>query len=30
MNPQVRDWMLFGHQSAGHGHRRILQELNAD
>lgn len=30
MNPQVRDWMLFGHQSAEYGHRRILQELNAD
>ncbi|MDC4951145.1 nicotinate-nucleotide--dimethylbenzimidazole phosphoribosyltransferase [Acinetobacter baumannii] len=30
MNPQVRDWMLFGHQSAEYGHRRILQGLNAD
>ncbi|MDC4351496.1 nicotinate-nucleotide--dimethylbenzimidazole phosphoribosyltransferase [Acinetobacter baumannii] len=30
MNPQVSDWMLFGHQSAEYGHRRILQELNAD
>ncbi len=30
MNLQVRDWMLFGHQSAEYGHRRILQELNAD
>ncbi|NUG29579.1 nicotinate-nucleotide--dimethylbenzimidazole phosphoribosyltransferase [Acinetobacter baumannii] len=30
MNPQVRDWMLFGHQSAEYGHRCILQELNAD
>ncbi|EJB8376128.1 nicotinate-nucleotide--dimethylbenzimidazole phosphoribosyltransferase, partial [Acinetobacter baumannii] len=30
MNPQVRDWMLFGHQSAEYGHRRILQELNAE
>lgn len=30
MNPQVRDWMLFGHQSAEYGHQRILQELNAD
>lgn len=30
MNPKVRDWMLFGHQSAEYGHRRILQELNAD
>ncbi|MCG9482287.1 nicotinate-nucleotide--dimethylbenzimidazole phosphoribosyltransferase [Acinetobacter pittii] len=30
MNPKVRDWMLFGHQSAEYGHQRILQELNAD
>lgn len=30
MNPKVCDWMLFGHQSAEYGHRRILQELNAD
>ncbi|EOE6708426.1 nicotinate-nucleotide--dimethylbenzimidazole phosphoribosyltransferase [Acinetobacter baumannii] len=30
MNPQVRDWMLFGHQSAEYGHRRILQELNTE
>ncbi|MFW2059088.1 nicotinate-nucleotide--dimethylbenzimidazole phosphoribosyltransferase [Acinetobacter baumannii] len=30
MNLQVRDWMLFGHQSAEYGHQRILQELNAD
>ncbi|EHU1617669.1 nicotinate-nucleotide--dimethylbenzimidazole phosphoribosyltransferase [Acinetobacter baumannii] len=30
MNLQVRDWMLFGHQSAEYGHRRILQELNAE
>ncbi|HHP0346663.1 nicotinate-nucleotide--dimethylbenzimidazole phosphoribosyltransferase [Acinetobacter baumannii] len=30
MNPQVSDWMLFGHQSAEYGHRRILQELNAE
>ncbi len=30
MNPKVRDWMLFGHQSAEYGHLRILQELNAD
>ncbi|EPH2735327.1 nicotinate-nucleotide--dimethylbenzimidazole phosphoribosyltransferase [Acinetobacter baumannii] len=30
MNPQVRDWMLFGHQSTEYGHRRILQELNAE
>lgn len=30
MNPKIRDWMLFGHQSAEYGHRRILQELNAE
>ncbi|MDI3454425.1 nicotinate-nucleotide--dimethylbenzimidazole phosphoribosyltransferase [Acinetobacter sp. V89_4] len=30
MNPKVRDWMLFGHQSAEYGHRRILQEFNAE
>ncbi|WP_336166177.1 nicotinate-nucleotide--dimethylbenzimidazole phosphoribosyltransferase [Acinetobacter sp. 161(2023)] len=30
MNPKGRDWMLFGHQSAEYGHRRILQELNAE
>lgn len=30
MNPKVRDWMLFGHQSAEYGHRRILKELNAE
>lgn len=30
MNPKVRDWMLFGHQSAEYGHQRILQELNTD
>jgi len=30
MNPKVRDWMLFGHQSAEYGHHRILQELKAD
>ena len=30
MNPKVREWMLFGHQSAEYGHCRILQELNAE
>lgn len=30
LNPQVRQWMLFGHQSAEYGHKRLLQELNAD
>ncbi|CAB1223033.1 nicotinate-nucleotide--dimethylbenzimidazole phosphoribosyltransferase [Acinetobacter bouvetii] len=29
LNPEVRDWMLFGHQSAEYGHRRLLEELNA-
>ncbi|MBK0063208.1 MULTISPECIES: nicotinate-nucleotide--dimethylbenzimidazole phosphoribosyltransferase [unclassified Acinetobacter] len=29
LNPSVRQWMLFGHQSAEYGHRRILAELNA-
>ncbi len=29
MNPAVREWMIFGHQSAEYGHVRILQELNA-
>lgn len=30
LNPAVRVWMLFGHQSAEYGHRRLLQELNAE
>lgn len=30
INPQVRQWMLFGHQSAEYGHQRLLQELGAD
>ncbi|NHB59488.1 nicotinate-nucleotide--dimethylbenzimidazole phosphoribosyltransferase [Acinetobacter shaoyimingii] len=29
LNPQVREWMLFGHQSAEYGHVRLLQELKA-
>lgn len=29
IQPQSRAWMLFGHQSAEYGHRRVLQELNA-
>jgi nicotinate-nucleotide--dimethylbenzimidazole phosphoribosyltransferase len=29
LNPAVREWMLFGHQSAEYGHVRVLQELNA-
>ncbi|TCB50633.1 nicotinate-nucleotide--dimethylbenzimidazole phosphoribosyltransferase [Acinetobacter sp. ANC 4779] len=30
LNPEVREWMLFGHQSAEYGHHRLLQELNAN
>ena len=30
LNPAVREWMLFGHQSAEYGHQRLLQELNAN
>lgn len=30
LNPAVRDWMLFGHQSAEYGHRRLLDELKAE
>ena len=30
LNPAVRDWMLFGHQSAEYGHVRLLSELNAN
>ena len=30
LNPAVRDWMLFGHQSAEYGHVRLLLELNAN
>lgn len=29
LNPETREWMLFGHQSAEYGHRRILEELTA-
>lgn len=29
LNPAVRQWMLFGHQSAEYGHRRLLDALNA-
>ncbi len=29
IQPKVRAWMLFGHQSAEYGHRRILKELHA-
>ncbi len=27
LNPQVREWMLFGHQSAEFGHRRLFRSL---
>lgn len=30
LNPAVRQWMLFGHQSAEYGHRRLLEELQAN
>ncbi len=30
INPQVRAWMLFGHQSAEYGHQRILHALEAE
>lgn len=29
IQPKARVWMLFGHQSAEYGHRRILKELHA-
>lgn len=29
IQPLTRSWMLFGHQSAEYGHRRILQALDA-
>lgn len=30
MNAAVRPWMLFGHQSAEYGHRRLLDQLQAE
>ncbi|WP_180155816.1 nicotinate-nucleotide--dimethylbenzimidazole phosphoribosyltransferase [Acinetobacter sp. YH12045] len=30
LNPAVREWMLFGHQSAEYGHQRLLQALEAE
>lgn len=30
LNPVVREWMIFGHQSAEYGHRRLLEVLNAN
>lgn len=29
INPGVRDWLLFSHCSAEHGHRQLLQQLEA-
>ena len=29
IQPQSREWMLFGHQSAEYGHQRVLKELDA-
>ncbi|RZF54669.1 nicotinate-nucleotide--dimethylbenzimidazole phosphoribosyltransferase [Acinetobacter halotolerans] len=29
IQPKVREWMLFGHQSAEYGHQRVLKQLNA-
>ena len=29
IQPQIRAWMLFGHQSAEYGHQRILKALDA-
>lgn len=29
INPSVRDWLLFAHRSAEAGHRRVLDELQA-
>lgn len=28
--PRIREWLLFSHQSAEPGHRRVLKALNAD
>jgi nicotinate-nucleotide--dimethylbenzimidazole phosphoribosyltransferase len=30
INPDVRQWMLFGHRSKEHGHARLLRALDAD
>lgn len=30
LNPAVRAWMLFGHQSAEYGHRRLLDAMDAE
>ena len=29
INPGVRDWLIFSHQSAEQGHQKVLQALNA-
>jgi nicotinate-nucleotide--dimethylbenzimidazole phosphoribosyltransferase len=30
INPDVRQWLLFGHRSKEHGHARLLRALHAD
>ena len=30
LNPDCRDWLLFGHRGAEPGHRHVLETLNAD
>ena len=30
INPQCRDWLLFGHRGAEPGHRRVLAALDAE
>jgi nicotinate-nucleotide--dimethylbenzimidazole phosphoribosyltransferase len=30
LNPHCRDWLLFAHRSAEPGHRRVLEELQAE
>ncbi|TWD49987.1 nicotinate-nucleotide--dimethylbenzimidazole phosphoribosyltransferase [Pseudomonas sp. SJZ131] len=30
VNPQCRDWLLFGHRGAEPGHRHVLESLNAE
>ncbi len=30
LRPELRDWLLFAHQSQEPGHQRLLQALNAD
>ena len=30
LNPECREWLVFGHRGAEHGHRRVLQSLQAE